>query len=342
MTHLADGVVAIDLGGTAIKAGILGIDGRLRHAERHPTGAERGGEAVVATILDVAEGLAAKARSDGIEPRGVGLVVPGVVDEEAGVAVWAANVDFRDVPLRALVAERLGLPVALGHDVRAGGLAEARLGAGRGVRHVLFVAIGTGIAGAHIRDGVAFAGARGAAGEIGHVVVRPGGLPCGCGGRGCVESVASAAAVARRYAADLAATGATTSAATDPLAVTSAIVPEAVADAAAATAADVATLAAAGDPVASAVWRETVDVLADGLLTAQALFDPEVVVIGGGLAEADEVLLAPLRSALRERLTFHREPRLVRAALGDEAGCLGAGLLALDLLKLDLIEGGSR
>jgi glucokinase len=299
-------VLALDVGGTGIKCALVTPDGGTRHAERHPTAAGRGPEAVVATIRDIADNLADKARADGLQPVAVGIAVPGVVDEAAGVAVWSANVGFRDVPLRDVVRARLGLPTVLGHDVRAGGIAEARLGAARGSRHVLFVAIGTGIAAAQVVDGRAFTGAHGAAGEIGHIVIRPGGPRCGCGQRGCLEAVASAAAVGRRYA-EL--TGSP------------------------ATAAQVGGLAASGDAAAGQVWREAIDALADGLVTAQALFDPEVVVLGGGLSQADETLLDPLRVALRQRLTFHREPRLVRAALGDEAGCLGAGLLALDTVE---------
>ncbi|MFB6395280.1 ROK family protein [Polymorphospora lycopeni] len=289
-----------------MKCALVRPDGRVHHTERHPTGADRGPEAVIGTILDVAEGLADKARADGLEVVAAGVAVPGVVDEAAGVARWSANVGFRDVPLRDLVAARLGRPAALGHDVRVGGIAEARLGSGQGSDHVLFVAIGTGIAAAHVVGGSAFAGAHGAAGELGHIVVRPGGLRCGCGQYGCLESIASAAAVGRRY----------TEFSGTP-----------------ATAAQVAAGAVAGDPVAGKVWRETVEALADGLLVAQALFDPAVVVLGGGLAEAGAALLDPLRAALRQRLTFHREPRLVRATLGDEAGCIGAALLALDTLE---------
>ncbi len=243
-------VIALDVGGTVIKCALVGPDGDVRHAERHPTGRDRGPDAVVATILDVAEGLAGTARESGLRPVAVGLVVPGIVDEVAGVAVWSANLGFREVPLKALVDKQVGLPAALGHDVRAGGLAEARLGAGRGYRHVFVVPIGTGIAAAHVVDGRVFAGAHGAAGEIGHIVVRPDGPACGCGQRGCLESVASAAAVARRYAER---TGRT-------------------------------------------------------------------------------ALLVPLRTALTSRLTFHREPVLCKAALGDGAGCLGAALIALDML----------
>jgi glucokinase len=297
--------VALDVGGTGIKCALVSDAGAVLHTERHPTGASRGPDAVVETILEIAEGLAGKARADGLTPVAAGVTVPGVVDETGGIAVWSANVGFRGVPLRDLVASRLEMPAALGHDVRAGGLAEARLGAGRDARHVLFVAIGTGIAAAHVVDGQGFAGAHGAAGELGHVVVRPGGAPCACGAFGCLEAEASASGVARRYAALAGAP---------------------------ATAAEVASRAAAGETVAVRVWRETVEILADGLLTAQTLYDTETVVLGGGLAEAGDALLDPLRAAVRERLTFQREPALIRAALGDEAGCIGAALLGLDLL----------
>ncbi|MET8147502.1 ROK family protein [Actinoplanes sp. NPDC049668] len=301
-----DVVVALDVGGTGMKCALVRPGGAVHHAERHPTLAARGPEAVTANILDVAAGLADRARADGLRPVAAGVAVPGVVDEETGTAVWSSNVGFRDVPLRDLVSARLGLPAALGHDVRVGGMAEARLGAGRDERHVLFIAIGTGIAAAHVIDGTALGGAHGAAGEVGHVIVRPGGPSCGCGARGCLEAVASASAVGRRY-------------------VELSGIPEI-------TAFDVATRAAAGEELANSVWTEAVEAFADGLLTAQALYDAGIVVLGGGLAEAGEALLAPLRIALDARITFHRMPRIVRAALGDTAGCLGAALLALDSL----------
>ncbi|MFC8297714.1 ROK family protein [Micromonospora orduensis] len=302
-------VVALDVGGTGMKCALVRPDGVAVRTERHPTDAARGPQAVIGTILDVALGLADKARADGLTPVAVGIAVPGVVDEARGVAVWSANVGFRDVPLRDLAAARLGLPTALGHDVRVGGLAEARLGAGRGAGHVLFVAIGTGIAAAHVVDGVAAVGAHGAAGEIGHIMVRPDGPRCGCGRPGCLEAVASASAIGRRYA-ELA--GGSTGGAV--------------------TAAEVASRAAAGEPLAGRVWQEAVEALADGLASGQALFDVATIVLGGGLAQAGDLLLDPLRAALHERMTFHREPRLVAAALGDEAGCLGAALLALDAM----------
>jgi glucokinase len=300
-------VVALDVGGTGMKCALVRPDGTVHHAERHPTPADRGPGAVIATILDVAEGLAKRARNDGLEPVAAGVAVPGVVDEENGIAVWSSNVGFRDVPLRDLVAERLGLPATLGHDVRVGAIAEARLGAGRGWSHVLFVAIGTGIAAGLVVHGIGYGGAHGAAGEVGHIVVRPGGNPCGCGGHGCLEAHASARAIGRRYAELSGHPGA--------------------------TALDVVTRAGAGEELAATVWQEAVGTLADGLVISQGLYDVNALVVGGGLAEAREALLGPLREAFRERLTFQRMPEIVRAELGDTAGCIGAALLALDHLE---------
>ncbi|WP_109000373.1 ROK family protein [Streptomyces rishiriensis] len=300
-------VIALDVGGTGMKAALVGADGALLHRARRTTGREHGPDAVVDAILDFAADL----REHGVEQYGepaaaAGVAVPGIVDEANGVAVYAANLGWRDVPLRARLAERLGVPVALGHDVRTGGLAEGRIGAGRGADRFLFVALGTGIAGAIGVDGRVEAGAHGFAGEIGHVVVRPGGTPCPCGQHGCLERYASAAAVGEAWAA----------ASGDPDA----------------DAAHCAKAVAADDPDAVRVWQRAVDALADGLITAVTLLDPRTLVIGGGLAQAGETLFTPLREAVRRRVTFQRLPEIVPAALGDSAGCLGAGLLARDLI----------
>lgn len=301
-------VIALDVGGTGMKAALVGADGALLHRARRATGRERGPDAVVAEILGFAADLREHgARAFGEPAAAAGVAVPGIVDETNGVAVYAANLGWRDVPLRELLADRLGAPVALGHDVRTGGLAEGRIGAGRGADRFLFVALGTGIAGAIGVDGRVEAGAHGFAGEIGHIVVRPGGAPCPCGQRGCLERFSSAAAVSQAWAA----------ACGDPDA----------------DAADCAKAVSSGDPNAVRVWQNAVDALADGLVTALTLLDPRTLVIGGGLAEAGETLFTPLREAVRRRVTFQRLPEIVPAALGDSAGCLGAGLLAWDLLN---------
>ncbi|WP_267886643.1 ROK family protein [Streptomyces leeuwenhoekii] len=301
-------VIALDVGGTGMKAALVGAGGELLHQARRATGRERGPEAVVAGILDFAAELRAVGADRFGEPaRAAGVAVPGIVDERAGTAVYAANLGWRDVPLRALLGERLGgLPVALGHDVRTGGLAEGRVGAGRGADRFLFVPLGTGIAGAIGIDGRVEAGAHGFAGEIGHVVVRPQGLPCPCGQAGCLERYASAGAVGQAWAAACGDLGA--------------------------DAADCAKAVVFGDERAERVWRDAVEALADGLVTALTLLDPRTLIIGGGLAEAGETLFTPLRDAVRRRVTFQKLPEIVPAALGDTAGCLGAGLMAWDLL----------
>ena len=291
-----------------MKAALVGASGELLHQARRATGRERGPDAVVEGILDFAAELHAYGAEHLGEPASAaGVAVPGIVDAERGVAVYAANLGWRDVPLRDLLTERLGgIPVALGHDVRTGGLAEGRIGAGQGADRFFFVPLGTGIAGAIGIGGRVEAGAHGFAGEIGHIVVRPGGTPCPCGQVGCLERYASAAAVSEAWAA---ATG-------DPEA----------------DAADCAKAVESGDPRAQTVWQNAVDALADGLVTALTLLDPSTLIIGGGLAEAGETLFTPLRDAIRQRITFQKLPSVVPAALGDTAGCLGAGLLAWDLL----------
>ncbi|MFI5676540.1 ROK family protein [Streptomyces cellulosae] len=301
-------VIALDVGGTGMKAALAGADGELLHQARRATGRGRGPDAVVEGILDFAAELSAYGAEHLGEPAAAaGVAVPGIVDEEQGVASYSANLGWRDVPLRDLLGERLGgVPVALGHDVRTGGLAEGRIGAGRGADRFLFVPLGTGIAGAIGIAGRVEAGAHGFAGEIGHIVVRPGGTVCPCGQRGCLERYASAAAVSEAWA----------SACGDPDA----------------DAADCAKAVDSGDPDAVRVWQDAVDALADGLVTALTLLDPRTLIIGGGLAEAGETLFTPLRDAVRQRVTFQKLPSIVPAALGDTAGCLGAGLLAWDLL----------
>jgi glucokinase len=294
-------VLAFDVGGTDIKAALVDAAGRLAELVRVPTphAGRDTGEAVVAAVAGLAERFAGGHPE--IAVRAAGLLVPGHVDDEAGVGVFAENLGWRDFPFRARAEETLRLPVSFSHDVRGAGEAEHRLGAAAPYRDVVVMAIGTGIAGAIFVDGRLYTGG-GLAGEMGHSRVADGPL-CPCGGVGCLEAVASAAAIGRRYAE-------LSSADT--------------------TALDVAGRAAAGEPSAARVWQDALAALADGLLTAQALFDAGTIVLGGGLAEAGDTLLTPLRAALDQRVTYHRMPRLIRAALGDMAGCLGAALLALD------------
>ena len=190
----------------------------------------------------------------------------------------------------------------LGHDVRTGALAETRIGAARGMSDVVYLSIGTGIAAGIVLGGRLHAGG-GYAGEIGHT---PAGHdePCACGGRGCLEAIASAAAIARRYTAR---TGR--------------------------PAAGAAEVLAAGDADAAAVWDEALDALAGALAWIASVIAPQAIVIGGGLSRAGATLLDPLNDRTARNLTFQPMPQLVPAALGDRAGCMGAALLALGSIR---------
>jgi glucokinase len=300
-------VLALDVGGTTIKAGIADLTGRFLHRVRRATRREGGVETVIETLVVVAEELAVQATRLGHHALAAAVVVPGVVDEERGVAVDASNIGWHDVPLRALLHERLDLPVYLGHDVRAGALAEARRGAARGRRTFAFLPIGTGIGGAWVIDGSPYSGANYAAAEVGHIVVRPDGDPCVCGRVGCLETLASASAIARRYTKR--------------------------SGSAVAGAADVAALVASRDPVAISIWDDALDALADALLTVTTLLDPEIIVLGGGLSHAGALLSTPLQQRLAHRALLVSPPPLVHASLGDEAGCMGAALYAIDLVR---------
>jgi glucokinase len=295
-------VIALDVGGTRIKAGIVDADARVHTERLIDTGRADGPEAVTERLLNLIDDLAAAACAGGLTPLATGVAAPGIIDEAAGQVIFSANVGWRDLPLGGELAKRIDMPAVIGHDVRAGGLAEAVLGAGRDESDQLFVAIGTGIAGAIILDGRPYPGG-GYAGEIGHVQVDPQGRPCGCGGRGCLETIAAASAIARRYAERRVNEG--------PV-----------------SAEEVARRAATGEPLAAELWRHAIDALATALLAYVNICAPRLIVIGGGLAESGEALLGPLRAALAARLTFQRSPRIVRAELGDRAGLLGAALLA--------------
>lgn len=292
----AGSVVALDVGGTSMKGWLCDPNGvGLRRIDR-PTPVEEGADEVVRAIRLLMADLG-RGHPD---VRAAGLVVPGLVDAAAGIATYATNIGWQQVPLRQLLIEDLGIPVALDHDVRAGGLAEALLGAARGHSHSLFVPIGTGIAGAIIVNGAVYSGAFGAAGELGHLAVYPGGELCACGQRGCVETYASASAISRRYWER---TSARLSAAE-------------------------LVLRLDADEVARRVWAEAVEALAVGLAACTMLLDPGLIVLGGGLSAAADSLTVPLGVRLAALLAWREPPRIVCGLLGSDAGRLGAAILA--------------
>lgn len=303
-------VLAFDVGGTDIKSALIDTEGHATSLSRTATPrAVRTADAVTA-VLDEVSRLAGRYRDDraNVNPVAIGLSVPGIVDEQNDLGVFSSNLGWRDEPIRERAAVALGLPVAFGQDVRAAAEAEHRLGAARGFRDVVILAIGTGIAGTIISEGSVIS-AGGYAGEFGHAVIDRRGEACSCGARGCLETVASARSIARRYTA---ATGVAVSGAREVLAA-----------------------ARAGDEAARAVWGDATDALAFQIAQITATIAPEAVVLGGGLSEAGPDLFVPVAARLEELLSFHRRPLLLAAALGEDAGVIGTALRARDLAEID-------
>jgi glucokinase len=294
MPVAAEHVVAIDVGGTNLKGAVVNGDGQAHHCERRPTGAADGPDAVLSLATDLAGAVP--------EILAVGLALPGIVDDETGTVVNAANLRWRDVPIGALTRERLGVAVAVMHDVRAAAVAEGLLGAARGARDYLLITLGTGVGAAMVIRGQPYTGAHGFGGELGHVAVEPRGPLCGCGRSGCLEAFASAGHIALRYRA------------------------MAGEDGEGCSAREVAERAAGGDAIAGAVWREALDALALAVANYTTLMDPELVVIGGGMAAAGDDLFDSLRHRLEAHMRFGKAPAVVAARLGEEAGRYGAAI----------------
>lgn len=301
---MPDFVVAVDLGGTLTKVASAHRDGTVTPPVRLPT-AVVGGQASVpwlASVIDDAVG----ARPDE-QCVGFGVVVPGIIDVPRGVVRAAPNVGWSDVPLRHRLGELTGLPGVVAHDVRSGGLAEWRSGAAVGATNLLFLPLGTGIAGAMVVDG-RLVDADGYAGEIGHIAVPAArDQPCLCGQYGCLETVASATGVARTHAR---------LSGGPPL-----------------DAREVAALARSGDAAARDAFDLAVRALVEALTVYATLLGPETVVLGGGLAGAFDLLGPPAARGLDARMSFQRRPAVVPARLGADAGVIGAGLVAWDRIR---------
>ncbi len=292
-----DLALAIDVGGTTIKAELVDRAGTAVAAEQRPT---PHGESARDAIVEVGGVLLAQQPDTPVV--GAGVVVPGLVDRAAGVATYSANLGWRDLELVRALGAAWRLPVRIAHDVASGGVAEHRLGAGVGTQDLVFVAIGTGIAASIVSGGHLVTGHRGESAEIGHLAVRTG-VACACGRDGCLEAIASAAAIARRYGA---LTGSRV------------------------TGADEVVARLDSDAVAREVWQEAVEALADALAVVSLLVGPALVVIGGGLSRAGAALVDPLRVALRERTHVVHPADVAASALGDRGGVVGAAFLARD------------
>ncbi|WP_235509689.1 ROK family protein [Terrabacter sp. Soil811] len=299
---MREAVVGIDVGGTRIKSALVTPDGQVLAEAVRPTPDKVGeqlGEVAAKAVVELTARV-----DEAVDLLAVGVAVPGLVDDVTGIGVWSANLGWRDLDLRGSIAAHVDVPVAIGHDVRSGLLAEHRLGAAREADNVLFVPLGTGLASAILCRGQVVTGSLWT-GEIGHIVVVPDGPLCACGQRGCLEALSSAGAIGRRWSEATGLVG---------------------------DAEEVARRAEAGEPEARRIWQEAIDALAIMVAPVVAAAGTELVLIGGGLVHAGDTLLQPLRTALTARLGGRDDVAVRAAALGDRAGSLGAATIALDLV----------
>lgn len=312
---MAREAIGIDVGGTKTAAVRISADGKVLDDWRAPTPAKDPG----ATLETIVEAAGHMLTSD---VSAIGVSAAGLVDSDEGSVLYAPNLAWQNQPLAGRVQEAFGLPVAVENDATSGAWAEYVLGAGRGYRDMLFAAVGTGLGGGIVLGGVLMRGSHGLAGEIGHFVVDPDGEICACGVRGCLETVTSGTAISkagRRATRNHPHSKLRELAKGDPDAVTGPMVSDA---------------AREGDPCARGILVEAGHRLGQGLAGFVNVLDPEVVVIGGGVAEsAGDLLMDPVRAAfIRTVEGFGQRPEIpiVLAQLGNDAGAIGAAMIALE------------
>ena len=312
---LSDLAVGVDIGGTKVAAGVVDPDGRVIARARRLT-PSRDPRAVEDTIVEVVNEL----RSDH-DVVAVGIGAAGFVDAARARVMFAPHLAWRNEPLRDAIRSAIDLPVTVENDANAAAWAEWRFGAGRGETRLICVTLGTGIGGGILIDGQVQRGEWGMAGEFGHMVVVPDGRRCECGNRGCLEQYASGNVLGRE-ARELAEAGSP---------VTVPMMQRAGGDVKALVGPLITQAAREGDAVAIELFGEVGRWLGIGLANLAAALDPGIFVIAGGVSDAGELLLGPARQSFRRTLTgrgFRPEPRIVVAALGPEAGLVGAADLA--------------
>ncbi len=306
--------IGIDLGGTNIKGGICDVHGRVHGRLSIETQAAGGVEHVLARMAKLVRDLVHESGVRPADVTGVGVGAPGPMSHARGVIYGAPNLPgWVNIPLRDRFAKLVNFPVVLENDANAAAFGEFVVGAGRGFKSLVMLTLGTGIGGGVVLNGQLWRGDFDNAGELGHMVVVPGGRACPCGQRGCFERYGSANAVAERLAEATAAGESSTLAGRAPI-----------------DARDVLAAADAGDALAARIWDETCYYLAVGIVNIQHVLNPALVVLAGGLINAGPRLLDPVQTHFR-KLSWTiapDEPKISLAKLGDDAGLIGAALLA--------------
>ena len=309
-------MLGLDIGGTKLAAGVVDSTGRARSFVVRPTGNGRDPDVVLADLISLGRRAVDDSRVPWSGIGAIGIGCGGPLDTERGVLVAPPHLaGWRDVPVTSIAERELGRPAYVENDATAAAAGEHRYGAGSGASNMVYLTISTGVGGGVVIDGRLYRGARGNGGELGHVTVDWNGRLCrSCGRRGCLEAYVSGTSIAERASETLPA--ASTLARLDRL-----------------TAADVAAAARAGDEHAAGVWAETTDALGCGLTSIVNLFEPEVVVLGGGVTRAGEQLLAPVRSQVaRQAMAPAGQAAIVTAALGDQVGVVGAASFVYERL----------
>jgi glucokinase len=315
----APATVGVDLGGTKVLVGVVGENRQVLYEDREGSAGQTGDE-----LLNTLEREIRKALEAHPDAAAVGLGIPCTIDREKGIAITAVNLPIRNLPVRDEMHARLGVPVFVDNDANVAALAEHRFGVARGTRDVVMLTVGTGIGGGVIIDGELYRGATGAASEPGHMVIDYDGPPCqgNCPNHGCLETFASGTALARdgRAAAEL-----------EP----ESVLGRALAEGRHIDGKAVTDAAVDGDAVAVAVVREAGRRLGAGLSGLANIFEPEVIVLGGGVAKAvGDLMFDPAREELRTRaLPPMNETPVKMAELGPEAGMVGAAEMAREELE---------
>lgn len=308
--------IGVDLGGTKIGAGVVDATGRVLQRLRVATPAasqEQTTGAIVSAVLRLA------AERGDVEAVGIGA--PGLVSGDRSTVLFAPNVRLRDDPLGRDVSRRTGLRVVVENDANAAAWGEAQFGAARGAGHVLLLTVGTGLGAGIVVDGALLRGAHGLGAEVGHMNMVPGGRPCGCGQRGCFERYASGSALALEAVERIS---------DDPPA-GARVLELGGGGISRVTGVAVTRAAREGDPLAVACVKAVGSWLGVGIADLTDLLDPEVIVVGGGLAQAGAMVLEPLEVSFRAHVmavSYRPLPRIVAASLGQDAGIVGAADLA--------------
>jgi len=310
------GIIAVDFGGTNIRAAYFPSPKPPPTSHyKIPTLASEGPDSVITRLIQAIESQIPK----DVDNLSIGIGAPGPLDPHNGVVISSPNLaGWTDIPLRDQLSEHFGVPVFLGNDANVAALGEWRFGAGQGTDNMIYLTISTGIGGGVIADGRLLIGARGLAGELGHLTIKSNGPTCGCGIKGHIEAVAAGPAIARNATAQVESGRSST-------------LKETLSTQGEITSVDIGEAAQAGDELALSVIDEAGTLIGHHLADLAHAFNPEVFILGGGVSLLGDLLFLPIRRSLREHImdpAYLDGVRVLPAALGDDAGLVGAMVLA--------------